>query len=297
MNPFDLPGPQFLLFYFVFAVLVVTLLVVARRAIESGPAPRLDLSDPYLIACLRGGREEALRVATISLVDRGLLEASGSRLKRSKRAALELARRPLERAILDHFAVEREAKGILKDAAALRAVAKYEAELETQQLLPDPAIRRMRRLLLLVSIALLAGVAGTKIMIALARGRTNVLFLIALAVIAIVVAVKKHSPRLTARGAAMIEDLQNLYAGLRARAADVRAGGATVEAAMLAAVFGTALLPGAAFAFAHTLFPRPPEIASTSSSSSCRSYCSSSTSCGSSCGGGGCGGGCGGCGS
>ena len=64
MNPFDLPGPQFLLFYIIFAGLVILGLVLWRRRAESSPStPRIDLSDPYLIAYLRGGEKEVRRVA------------------------------------------------------------------------------------------------------------------------------------------------------------------------------------------------------------------------------------------
>lgn len=64
MNPFYLPGPQFLLFYTVFAAIVLGGLVFWRRRAELSPAPaRIDLSDPYLIAYLRGGEKEVLRVA------------------------------------------------------------------------------------------------------------------------------------------------------------------------------------------------------------------------------------------
>ena len=64
MNPFDLPGPQFLLFYIVFAGLVITGLIFWRRRAESSAStPRIDLSDPYLIAYLRGGEKEVRRVA------------------------------------------------------------------------------------------------------------------------------------------------------------------------------------------------------------------------------------------
>ena len=63
MNPFDLPGPQFLLFYIIFAGLVISGLVFWRRRAESSAsAPRIDLSDPYLIAYLRGGEKEVRRV-------------------------------------------------------------------------------------------------------------------------------------------------------------------------------------------------------------------------------------------
>ena len=64
MNPFDLPGPEFLLFYTIFSAVVLGGLVFWRRRAELSAAPaRIDLSDPYLIAYLRGGKKEVLRVA------------------------------------------------------------------------------------------------------------------------------------------------------------------------------------------------------------------------------------------
>jgi len=41
----------------------------------------MDLSDPYLIAALRGGTVDVLRVAVISLVDRGLIKASDNKIR------------------------------------------------------------------------------------------------------------------------------------------------------------------------------------------------------------------------
>jgi uncharacterized protein (TIGR04222 family) len=77
-NPFDLPGPSFLLFYACLGVFVAIALRSFRRRNEEGSAPRIDTSDPYLIAYLRGGKNEAARVAAVSLVDRGLLKEEGT---------------------------------------------------------------------------------------------------------------------------------------------------------------------------------------------------------------------------
>ena len=44
MNPFDLPGPQFLLFYTILAGIVLGVLVFWRRRAELSAAPaRIDL--------------------------------------------------------------------------------------------------------------------------------------------------------------------------------------------------------------------------------------------------------------
>ena len=78
MNPFDLRGPEFLLFYFIFSAAVLFILFYLRQRDESPDAGKPPLDDPYLVACLRGGEIEALRVATLSLIDRGFLTLKSS---------------------------------------------------------------------------------------------------------------------------------------------------------------------------------------------------------------------------
>src|SRR6185436_17424948 len=95
-------------------------------------------------------------------------------------------------------------------------------------------------------------------------------FLIIFMVVAVGITFAVWSPRLTAQGKATLEDIQALYAGLKDRAYSLRAGGATAEAVMLAAVFGLTALEASAFAYTRTLFPK---AVSTSSGSSCGSSC------------------------
>ena len=69
MNPFDLPGPQFLGFYALFSAAVLAFLWANTR----GPAEtRATLSfmteDPYRIAFMRKGAAETLQVAIFNLV-------------------------------------------------------------------------------------------------------------------------------------------------------------------------------------------------------------------------------------
>ena len=296
MNPFDLPGPEFLFFFIGLSVLALIALVVTRKVAESSAAPKLDLSDPYLIAYLRGAEPETLRVAAVSLIDRGLLIATGTQLKAAENASADAVRRPIEKELLRRFKRADEATAIFDDSRLKATCKPYEQTLKNAGLLPSESIAGARWARLLIVSAILGGVAIVKILIALERGRTNVWFLIILAVLAIVAAAKLSFPRLTESGKAMIADLQNLYAGLKDRALFLRTGGATIEPLMLAAVFGVGALESADFAFTNILFPRAKTAAQSSSTcgSSCGSSCNSS-SCGSSCGGG-CGGGCGGCG-
>jgi uncharacterized protein (TIGR04222 family) len=288
-NPLDLPGPQFLVFYAIVALLTLGLLYAARAASEAGPAPHLDVSDPYLIAYLRGGTREALRVATVTLIDRGLLQLDESRRTVVTSARFTPPQHPLEQALMRHFEQSHLATTVFGSPELKAVCHDYEQRLTALGLLPDAARRAARRQLLTAALVVLLGLALAKLGLALARGRTNVLFLIVLTVAAAVTASVVANPRLTTRGRTLLADLRRLFARLRARSAQLTRGAATADAALLAAVFGLGALP-AAFAYAHMLYPR------ATSGSSLGSSCSAS--CGSSCGGGGDGGGggCGGCG-
>src|SRR5262249_33644878 len=93
MFPLDLPGPQFLVFYGLFAVAVIAVLHFTRQRRESLPLPRIDPQDPYLFACLRGGPREVACIATLALIDRGLLQISGRMVRCGPNAQSDLARR------------------------------------------------------------------------------------------------------------------------------------------------------------------------------------------------------------
>src|SRR5262245_49934114 len=115
MNPLDLRGTEFLLFYFLFSLVVIIAISFFRSRAESGDALRIDLGDPYLVAYLRGGEDEALRVAVISLVDRGVLSTDGYLIRRADHVTGYKDARPIERAVLEKFSVPGEADSVLKD--------------------------------------------------------------------------------------------------------------------------------------------------------------------------------------
>ena len=99
-NPLDMYGPEFLVFYFVVGALTLLFVRYRIRQQESQlNVPRLNLTDPYEIALLRGGENEAFRIAALSLIDRGLLEVSGETIKTKSKATLDNARRSIEKAI------------------------------------------------------------------------------------------------------------------------------------------------------------------------------------------------------
>jgi uncharacterized protein (TIGR04222 family) len=286
LNPFHLGGPAFLAFYV--ALMVVTVIALrasmrARELADAPPAPKFE--DPYLIAWLRGGDVEAARVATVALVDRGLLTAQGSTLALRDPQAVEIARRDIERALLRLYRNPGSAQNAHKDAAVRRACERYRQTLAQHGLVAGGTVFARRLAPIAIAAAVLLGVSGARIAQALAAGRHNLAFLTILTVVAAVILVAHWGRRRTFAGDAALADLKALFSRLKGRAATLRAGGGA-EVAMLAAVFGLAALPGAAFPFVEKLYPAPAN-SSDGGGSSCGSSCSSSC-------GGGCGGGCGG---
>ncbi len=304
MNPFDFYGPQFLVFYVAFSIFIFIVTAIARRFVDGTVIDRpIDpaqvVSDPYLVAYLRGGAPEAMRTATISLVDRELLTATGTKLKAHENVRSAHARHPLEQQILLKYKHSGEAAEMFSDGNVRNACDGYEAKLRELGLLPDHRVTAARKALYLVMAAVLALVSIIKIVVALSRGRTNVAFLIVLTVIAIALLRKFAFTNQTSRGKEMLEDVRRLFSGLKGRGGSIPLHGETTELAMLVAVFGVNAAPARTREWTQQVFPQA-SSSSGSSSSSCgaSSSCgsSSSSSCGSSCGGG-CGGGCGGCGS
>src|SRR5467141_2556300 len=141
MSPFDLPGPQFLLFYLVFGAIVLASLAVLRGLAEPDQGTKVNLTDPYLIAFLRGGKNEVLRIATVSLIDRGLLNVSGSQLSAVSKDAEKGVRVPVERALLTYFATAKDAASVFSDHGFQGATAGYEAELLQLGLLPGESVK------------------------------------------------------------------------------------------------------------------------------------------------------------
>ena len=286
MNPFDLGGPEFLLLYFCFSLIVILAIAILRRRAESGPAPKIDLGDPYLVAYLRGGEDEALRVAVISLVDRGLLAMDDQIISRADHVTSDMVKHPIEYEVLKKFGDPGEAPSIFKDDDLKSLIRPYRDKLERAGLMPDAAVRRDRLMRLLLALMALGVVGVIKIVIGLSRERP-VGFLVVMMIAAMVIALVSSFPRLTARGNATLADITNLYSGLRTRVNSFSPGSASAELAMFAAVFGVTALATTPFGYAQTLFPR------ATSSSSCGSSCGSfdsSSSCGSSDGGSSCGG-------
>ncbi len=295
MNPFDLRGPEFLVVYCAFAIVLFIGLARLRRIREGTASQALPpISDPYTIAYLRGGQKAMLEVAAFSLVARGLLNAEDGQLCASGRHEATLATEPLDKAILTFFRSKSRAIAMYRDAAFRDVSGAVEDRLCRDGLLPNQNDQEARSRDFGVAVLMLAGIAGIKIIIAMERGRSNIQFLIILGIAACVIAYRICFPRVTKRGQQLLNDLRNLLNPLLRRACSLSQQLGWKETATVAAIFGLTALPANAYPFVGKMFPAPDKSSSTSSS--CGSSSDSSSSSGSSCGGS-CGGGCGGCGS
>ncbi|GEM_PF-1129256 len=296
MNPFELPGPQFLLFYLVFGAGVLIMLWMMRRSQESRYDVPSRIEDPYLVAVLRGGPQEAIAVATMSLLDRKLLavksgtgssflSTAGELIETARHASEDLVSRDIEKTVLRFFRTPADFSAAVTALKVDRSVLQYEEKLEHMDLVPDEERKTNRRNLWLMGALALGVIALIKVIIGLQRQRP-VLFLLIEAGLFLLFAWGVANPRRTLGGDQLISNMEALFASLKNRAENIHAGGGTTELVWLGAVFGMGAVP--ALVFPHKKALKMPQQSSTTSS------CGSSG-CGSSCGGG-CGGGCGGCG-
>jgi uncharacterized protein (TIGR04222 family) len=295
MNPFDLRGPEFLAFYLfatgaglLFLYLVSRGLFSESSHLPSGAARR-HLRDPYLLAYLRGGVPETLLTVAFSLNKRKLLTAAGPNLlaNRSKEA-MQAVRNPLELAMMAQCSTLQSVTEVLRNGRLESAVENYAEPLRESGLVANEAELARRRPALLCIGGTLLALGAIKILVALHRGHTNVLFLIILTAFALFAAYAIFKRRRTSAGDRALADQQTLFARLRSRVNRLAADDATDEAVLVAAAFGLAALPTTAYPFAARIKRQIQDNSSSNSSSSCGSGG------GSSCGGGG---GCGGCGS
>lgn len=225
MFPFSLSGPDFLLFYGVASLAVFAGLAWWRRVREGGEVPRLDVSDPYPIAYLRDGVDGVLRIATLSLVGRGLLKTEGRRLCAVSAAASTTV--PVEQALIARFREPAPAAVVFGDPGLQRACKPYDDLLTQLRLLPDAALKAARNRAGGAALWFLWGLAAVRILLSLAGGHGNVLFLVMLAAFSgwLCLRFARH-PRRTRLGDLTLNHLTCLVA----------AGG---RRAVLAAILGT----------------------------------------------------------
>lgn len=301
-SPFDLPGPEFLLFFAIFGVAVLFFQRWLQNMIEPGSqngSPGLA-DDPYAIAYLRGGPYQAIFICIIALIDRGLLKASDDKIVMPNAEALAFLKRPIEQSVAAKFRCPTQASTFFSSFSTedLKETCKeYDQAFKKAGFLPTIPVYISRWMVLAVTMAILLGAGFHKISIALSRGKHNIGFLCILMSVFLVISLIRVVRKRTGAGDLELNRLRDQFVQLKARASTLQSGGKSNEAALAAALWGSSVLPDGQFPYVKSMFPQKSSGSYNGWEFSCDGGgggCGGGGG-GGGCGGGGCGGGCGGC--
>lgn len=270
VNPFDWSGPWFLLAYLIFGLLVYYSVreLLIRQELRN-PHAQLSLADdPYRIAFLRGGALEAVKIAAIVLVDRGLLRADGPLLETASADSLRFATHDIERDVLRlYLGRQGHSKELAAQADMLPACRAYQQTLTQQELLVGPPLLRRRERITWPAHWLLLTVAGVKAVIAISRQHYNLLFLALLLAIFLLMLRGLRTQATSWSAQRLLTDLRMLFGRLNMRASRLQAGSNSADMALLAAIFGLGALPPSMYAYVAELYPVPRQGTGRDSSS------------------------------
>jgi uncharacterized protein (TIGR04222 family) len=304
VNPFDLPGPDFLRLYLVVFVAVMAMAGLLRWFLRlPGGDPQLDTNElsPFEIAYLAGGKNLALNAAIARLVhdDALALDTSHVNLKTTEAGA-------------GGVAVASDVEGAIMAAVATGALNQKSIDKVREEAAEslEPVRERLEDLGLLVgdrqpiarivplAFVLLVVLFGViKIFVGLARNRP-VSFLVILCGISVIAALVCFARPVfrSRRGDRALAQLKKANSALNYQAQSRLDDLAGDDVVMALGLFGMGLLAGSRIADVRTaLRPLPPRstIGGSSGWFGCGSGCGGGGGCGGGCGGGGCGG-CGG---
>jgi len=287
MNPFDLPGPEFLGLYAVLFVAAVTVAVFLRwyLRLPSDELPRdgIELT-AYEVAYLAGGDVLAVNAAMARLVREKSVTVDVANRKLVHDEELPADASPLEREIYAASWGSGETIANVRPRAA-GALAAIRAKLQELELLVPEDKSLTARLIPLFVVLSVVMLGIIKIFVGVSRGKP-VTFLVMFCIVSAIVAFAGfvrpvHRSRRGDRALDLLKDENAAlaYTGSR-RAEDLT----SADLVLSVGLFGLGVLAGSELAELQTAL-KPP---------------ANSTGCGGGCGGGGCGGcgggGCGGCG-
>lgn len=328
MNPLDLTGPEFLRFYLAWGLGGLLLAAWLRSSwlnrVEAQVEARPWIpgyypqdSEAYAVAFLRGGPREAARTLLARLVAGDFAVVANRQVQKMPAGGASPTLLPIERRALAALGGSQSPAEALSSIqiAVEPELREMENNLARQGLTLSAEQKKSLRNLQILALLLIAGLGVTKLAVALARGKTNVgylLVLLALYTLAIVFFLR--TPRIAPAGQAYLDWLRESHDELAQRTTS----GKTHEVSDLvlaAGIFGPPVIP-----FLARLDNPPPEAKrrQPEGSSGCGSGATGGDSGGSDSGGsdsggsdsggsdgggssgcgggGGCGGGCGGCG-
>ena len=308
-NPIaNLRGPEFLLVYIGLIACVAIVMWHWLRSQDAShslpPNPLPEEIDPMEIAYLRGRQPELARVLVLRLVQRGFLEVVQRKSPEVGRVASPPDERVLsviEKDAYNQFIYPRDASTLLarvSNGPEFRKLCDaYDAKFQENQMIIPEAIRSARIPAAMVAILSVLIVGGYKLVVALHKGRTNIEFLVVLAVVSVIILVvisRAALPPNSHRGRDYLERLKLAFHRLQERFARPasRYMGSQEEINeqiwLMAGIFGMTALNGTTFDSYGSIYKRSKALSGSDSgtTSGCGSSCGSSSSCG---GGGGCG--------
>jgi uncharacterized protein (TIGR04222 family) len=262
----DMPGPMFLFVYGLVIVLTLTVCWSWLRQSDptaSVPAPRVPSTpDPYEIAYLRGGENEVLRVVLFRLLQQGALQVIpknsgwfGGEQERIERGNVNPTLSPLEKEIFKSIA-RHTAQEIFQDTGIRCKVKEscnsYEQRLQGEQFLVGPEAKNRASETKWMGALLIAGLGGYKLIVALAKGHSNVLFLIWMGVVAVAVLHKICSPRLTFRGRQYLQNLKTAFGQWKEHASLIGES----QLFLLVGIFGATVLSGTTYDYFRQMFSK-----------------------------------------
>jgi uncharacterized protein (TIGR04222 family) len=290
-SPFDLSGPDFLLFYVVLMAGVLVAAAFWRRALrdtENYQPPSQREPDGYELAYLNGGEALAVNAAVVSLAQQKVLKVTGTPAELAVTGELSAEAHPLERAVVTGVGSSLCTKlAELRPALEQPIGAVVEAARRQGWALTEVQQARARWWPALV--ALVGPVIGIiKVMVGLHRDRpvALLLMLVLASLVAIGVLIGRR-PRTTRAGDELLRRMRERYATMRGPAV-INSPATPAMVPLALGLFGLAVLADTSMADMRKNLGPPP------GSSGCGSSCGSSgggSSCGGSSGCGGCGGG------
>jgi len=296
-NPIaDMYGPYFLLFYaFVSGVTIVIcgLSIHSSDQTANLPLPLVPANpDPYEIAYMRGGENEVIRLALLNLTGRGYLQIAGDRLEKARNHPDPLILPVIERDVFRWFVSSHKAQEIFQ--SSLPATVKqhctvYEQHLQNEKLLRPDETKQIAQRVSWKGVLIILGLGSYKLVVALAKGYTNVVFLIVLGIVSLITLAVVCKPlRLSQRGQGYLKRLQQTFESLKSQASILHPSGTDFGLLLPVAIFGVGMLSATPYAEFEKMF----HLSAASGGGGCGG---DSGGCGAGCGGG-CGGGCAGCG-
>jgi uncharacterized protein (TIGR04222 family) len=260
----DLTEPEFLAFYMALSTAVLLgfeawWLVYANKHGAPDELP----ADPYLIAYLRGGRPEAVRVALLALFQERAVAVDGTILAGVERDP-RFRRVPIESELLASLGRPRPFRGLIDNGDGGGACAAFQARLEADGYVRAERAMAKGRAVHKALVWALIAVAAVRLAVDLSDGRpSNVELLVGLAMVVYTVGARRHLSLMTSRGRRALAAVRGSLGGAHDRVVSLGRGALADELLVVAGAFGLGVLPARDFAFVTALGIRPSAPVST----------------------------------